>query len=249
MLLLPEPDPKPNSRQRGYIIHVRLLPKVLLTMAMPGLQVDPDRQWSCCLLQDIFVLLTSQGLSGWLRSLDLCWVKPSCCTQLAPHFVLRAAFDAMSQSFVSGSGQQHVHSEQNAVRLQIAGSRHSRIKCVTVSRSQPGQDTCRKRRKACVLCAASNGSQASPTAAGDNGVSSVLPQFQRPRPQYVPNRTDDPNYVRIFDTTLRDGEQSPGATLTSSEKLEIAKQLAKLKVDIIEAGANPTIANMQTVQV
>ncbi|MBI4673700.1 MAG: 2-isopropylmalate synthase [Chloroflexi bacterium] len=42
--------------------------------------------------------------------------------------------------------------------------------------------------------------------------------------------------VRIFDTTLRDGEQSPGASLTSSEKLEIARQLAKLGVDIIEAG-------------
>ena len=64
----------------------------------------------------------------------------------------------------------------------------------------------------------------------------VLPQARRPRPQYIPNRIDDPNYVRIFDTTLRDGEQSPGATLTSAEKLEIAKQLAKLKVDIIEAG-------------
>ena len=44
------------------------------------------------------------------------------------------------------------------------------------------------------------------------------------------------NYVRIFDTTLRDGEQSPGATLTSSEKVEIARQLARLGVDIIEAG-------------
>jgi isopropylmalate/homocitrate/citramalate synthase len=42
--------------------------------------------------------------------------------------------------------------------------------------------------------------------------------------------------VRIFDTTLRDGEQSPGATLTSKEKLDIARQLAKLGVDIIEAG-------------
>lgn len=42
--------------------------------------------------------------------------------------------------------------------------------------------------------------------------------------------------MRIFDTTLRDGEQSPGATLTSSEKLEIARNLAKLGVDIIEAG-------------
>ena len=44
------------------------------------------------------------------------------------------------------------------------------------------------------------------------------------------------NYVRIFDTTLRDGEQSPGATLTSSEKLEIARGLARLGVDVIEAG-------------
>jgi len=59
---------------------------------------------------------------------------------------------------------------------------------------------------------------------------------RRPRPEYIPGRIDDPDYVRIFDTTLRDGEQSPGATLTSSEKLEIARQLAKLGVDIIEAG-------------
>jgi len=44
------------------------------------------------------------------------------------------------------------------------------------------------------------------------------------------------NYVRIFDTTLRDGEQSPGASLTSNEKLEIARGLARLGVDIIEAG-------------
>ncbi|KAL5204242.1 hypothetical protein ABZP36_009113 [Zizania latifolia] len=56
------------------------------------------------------------------------------------------------------------------------------------------------------------------------------------RPDYVPNRIDDPNYVRIFDTTLRDGEQSPGATMTSAEKLVIARQLARLGVDIIEAG-------------
>src|SRR5512136_2214397 len=46
----------------------------------------------------------------------------------------------------------------------------------------------------------------------------------------------NPNYVRVFDTTLRDGEQSPGATLTSDEKLEIARALARLGVDIIEAG-------------
>lgn len=46
----------------------------------------------------------------------------------------------------------------------------------------------------------------------------------------------DGNYVRIFDTTLRDGEQSPGASLTSPEKLEIARGLARLGADIIEAG-------------
>eukprot|EP01018_Ginkgo_biloba_P032535 Gb_21790 [translate_table: standard] len=56
------------------------------------------------------------------------------------------------------------------------------------------------------------------------------------RPVYIPNRIDDPSYVRIFDTTLRDGEQSPGATMTSKEKLDVARQLAKLGVDIIEAG-------------
>ncbi len=43
-------------------------------------------------------------------------------------------------------------------------------------------------------------------------------------------------YIRIFDTTLRDGEQAPGATLNKAEKLEVAHQLARLKVDIIEAG-------------
>jgi 2-isopropylmalate synthase len=42
--------------------------------------------------------------------------------------------------------------------------------------------------------------------------------------------------VRIFDTTLRDGEQSPGISLDVAEKLEIAEQLARLGVDIIEAG-------------
>mmetsp|Transcript_27107 Transcript_27107/g.48916 ORF Transcript_27107/g.48916 Transcript_27107/m.48916 type:complete len:660 (+) Transcript_27107:187-2166(+) len=60
--------------------------------------------------------------------------------------------------------------------------------------------------------------------------------IRRTRPEYIPGHISDPDYVRIFDTTLRDGEQSPGATLTSSEKLEIAKNLAKLGVDIIEAG-------------
>jgi 2-isopropylmalate synthase len=44
------------------------------------------------------------------------------------------------------------------------------------------------------------------------------------------------NHVRIFDTTLRDGEQSPGATMTLEEKLRIARNLEALGVDIIEAG-------------
>ncbi|KAK4381906.1 2-isopropylmalate synthase A [Sesamum angolense] len=56
------------------------------------------------------------------------------------------------------------------------------------------------------------------------------------RPEYIPNHIPDPKYVRIFDTTLRDGEQSPGATMTTKEKLDIARQLARLGVDIIEAG-------------
>lgn len=46
----------------------------------------------------------------------------------------------------------------------------------------------------------------------------------------------DPNHLYIFDTTLRDGEQVPGCQLTTSEKVEIAKDLERLGVDIIEAG-------------
>ncbi len=46
----------------------------------------------------------------------------------------------------------------------------------------------------------------------------------------------DKNRVIVFDTTLRDGEQSPGASLTHREKLEIARHLALLNVDVIEAG-------------
>ncbi|MEK7741657.1 MAG: 2-isopropylmalate synthase, partial [Nitrospirota bacterium] len=42
--------------------------------------------------------------------------------------------------------------------------------------------------------------------------------------------------VKIFDTTLRDGEQSPGASMNVDEKIQVAKQLARLGVDIIEAG-------------
>jgi 2-isopropylmalate synthase len=45
-----------------------------------------------------------------------------------------------------------------------------------------------------------------------------------------------PGSVRIFDTTLRDGEQAPGAALTAAEKLEVARHLVRLNVDVIEAG-------------
>ena len=44
------------------------------------------------------------------------------------------------------------------------------------------------------------------------------------------------NRVRIFDTTLRDGEQSPGASMNMAEKVEVARALAALGVDVIEAG-------------
>lgn len=46
----------------------------------------------------------------------------------------------------------------------------------------------------------------------------------------------DPAKLRIFDTTLRDGEQSPGAAMSTEEKIQIAQQLIRLNVDIIEAG-------------
>ncbi len=46
----------------------------------------------------------------------------------------------------------------------------------------------------------------------------------------------EPQIIRIFDTTLRDGEQSPGASLNHAEKIEIARQLEALGVDVIEAG-------------
>ena len=45
-----------------------------------------------------------------------------------------------------------------------------------------------------------------------------------------------PAKIKIFDTTLRDGEQTPGVNLNIQEKLEIARQLQRLGVDVIEAG-------------
>jgi 2-isopropylmalate synthase len=55
-------------------------------------------------------------------------------------------------------------------------------------------------------------------------------------PTYVPSRGVAPGAVRIFDTTLRDGDQAPGAGLTVAEKIEVARQLVRLNVDVIEAG-------------
>ena len=45
-----------------------------------------------------------------------------------------------------------------------------------------------------------------------------------------------PEHLIIFDTTLRDGEQSPGASMTKEEKIRIAWQLERMGVDVIEAG-------------
>lgn len=61
---------------------------------------------------------------------------------------------------------------------------------------------------------------------------SSIPQ----RPPYIPNHIPDASYIRVFDTTLRDGEQSAGVALTSKQKLHIARELVKLRVDAIEAG-------------
>ncbi|KAF8047750.1 hypothetical protein N665_2846s0008, partial [Sinapis alba] len=70
---------------------------------------------------------------------------------------------------------------------------------------------------------------------GATDVKPMLPILKR-WPEYIPNKLPDKNYVRVFDTTLRDGEQSPGAALTPPQKLEIARQLSKLRVDIMEVG-------------
>ena len=56
--------------------------------------------------------------------------------------------------------------------------------------------------------------------------------------------TEEREKLVIFDTTLRDGEQSPGATLNTDEKIQIARQLSRLGVDVCEAGfpiASPVI--------
>ncbi|MCA9087884.1 MAG: 2-isopropylmalate synthase, partial [Planctomycetaceae bacterium] len=48
--------------------------------------------------------------------------------------------------------------------------------------------------------------------------------------------SDQQSHITIFDTTLRDGEQSPGCSMDTQEKLEVAKALVELGVDVIEAG-------------
>ena len=48
--------------------------------------------------------------------------------------------------------------------------------------------------------------------------------------------TDTTDKIIIFDTTMRDGEQSPGASMTLREKLELAELLEEMGVDVIEAG-------------
>src|SRR5512133_2813468 len=67
------------------------------------------------------------------------------------------------------------------------------------------------------------------------------PQHERSAPHMAKapakkQKQDDKQIIRIFDTTLRDGEQSPGNSMNIEEKLRVAKQLQKLKVDVIEAG-------------
>ena len=61
---------------------------------------------------------------------------------------------------------------------------------------------------------------------------SEWPESASPKPEQKSER----DRVVIFDTTLRDGEQSPGATMTHEEKLEVAEVLDAMGVDIIEAG-------------
>src|SRR3954454_25117530 len=63
-----------------------------------------------------------------------------------------------------------------------------------------------------------------------------MPESTAAVPRMTNRERDEMDKVRIFDTTLRDGEQSPGISLDVAEKLEIADQLARLGVDVIEAG-------------
>ena len=71
---------------------------------------------------------------------------------------------------------------------------------------------------------------------GDERVREKEPRPRDGAPEAAGRDVGDGERVLIFDTTLRDGEQSPGISLNRPEKLEIAHQLARLGVDIIEAG-------------
>ncbi|KAA8496768.1 2-isopropylmalate synthase [Porphyridium purpureum] len=111
---------------------------------------------------------------------------------------------------------------------------------------------CRARRSRAAVAARALRMTASPPAKVSTGNGAAVEQVAKSAAQIHvlkgpldvqirPTKHDlatkrDPQRVRVFDTTLRDGEQSPGATLNMEEKLLIAKQLAKLGVDVIEAG-------------
>lgn len=75
-----------------------------------------------------------------------------------------------------------------------------------------------------------------PAAARSNGRSNGQSNGQSNGSNGASKAASETAYVRIFDTTLRDGEQAPGATMTLAEKLEVAHGLARLGVDVIEAG-------------
>src|SRR6185437_12443358 len=70
-----------------------------------------------------------------------------------------------------------------------------------------------------------------------SGASFVFPLYPEPdEPTIMADADPNANRILIFDTTLRDGEQSPGASMTHLEKVEVARALAALGVDVIEAG-------------
>ncbi len=77
-----------------------------------------------------------------------------------------------------------------------------------------------------------NGSQKDDPAVGDVDITQFVIQDIREHTRTIAHG----NRVVVFDTTLRDGEQSPGATLNTQEKLDIAAQLSRLGVDVMEAG-------------
>src|SRR5579863_3932329 len=63
-----------------------------------------------------------------------------------------------------------------------------------------------------------------------------VPRGKRKDCEAMTTTSDNSERIRIFDTTLRDGEQSPGAAMTLEEKIEVAEFLDAMGVDIIEAG-------------